>query len=62
MPGTNLKTIKLTISYLKQTNFFLLKQKNLPQILTEVESRTFMTSRKELIVVISNDYKPVNSR
>ena len=57
-----LKTIKLTISYLKQTNFFLLKQKNLPQILTEVESRTFMTSRKELIVVISNDYKPVNSR
>ena len=62
MPGTNLKTIKLTISYLKQTKIFFIKIKESSTNINRSGSRTFMTSKKEFSVAISNHYKPVNSR
>ena len=62
MPGTNLKTIKLTISYLKQTKIFFIKIKESSTNINRSISRIFMTSKKEFNVVISNHYKPVNSR
>ena len=52
MPGTNLKAIRLTISHLKQTKIFFIKIKESSTNINRSRSRTFMTSKKELNVVI----------
>ena len=58
--GETQKLLNLTTSNLKQTKTFLLNKK-ISTKFNRSGSRTFMTSEKELNVVLSNGYQLVNS-